>query len=249
MSRALTMVDIKEGKRDAAAARIAQLRKERPNDAGVATIEGDFRMTLGQYAEAAKAYDRAAALQLDGSIAVKSYRARIQGKLDNAAAPLEAWLARQPDDFSAQRVLADEYLRTGNRARAIEKYELIASNAAPNPIALNNLAWLYQQSGDARAEMTAKRAYQLSNAAPSVADTYGWILVESGKVAQAIPVLKAAAEAAPDQPDIAFRYAAALARSGDTQTAHHRLTSLLETHRSFASEADARRLLQSLSQR
>ncbi len=249
VSRALMMVDLKEGRKDAAASRVAQLRKERPNDAGVATLEGDFYMTQSQYVEAARAYDRAAAIKLDGTTAVKSYRARLQGKLDHAAAPLEAWLARQPDDLSVQMVLADEYQRTGQRQKAIEKYELIVSNGAASAVALNNLAWLYQESADARAEMTAKRAYQLANAAPQIADTYGWVLVENGKVAEGMEILKAAVEAAPDHPDLAFHYAAALARSGDTQAAHRRLTSLLETHETFASQGDARRLLQSLSQR
>ena len=46
-------------------------------------------------------------------------------------------------------------------------------------VALNNLAWLYHQRGDARALDWRVQAVKLAPQSSAVADTLGWILVES----------------------------------------------------------------------
>ena len=112
---------------------------------------------------------------------------------------------------------------------------------------LNNLAWLYYQSNDARAEATAAKAYQMSPADASIADTYGWILGERGKVAEGLKILKTAE--AGGGPDVKYHYAAALARSGNADEARRLLKALLESSESFSAQADARRLMQELSTR
>lgn len=245
---ALVLLDIREGKRDAAIARVAQLRGERPKDPGVLVLEGDVYMTLKEYAQADRAYQKAAELRLDAVTALKSYRARSVGKLGGATEPLLAWLAQRPDDFVAQAVLAEAYQRSDQRQRAIEIYELIVRNGPPSAAVLNNLAWLYQQTGDARAEATARKAYRMEPKLPAVADTYGWLLVENGKVSEGLPILKSAAEAAAGEPDIAFHYASALARSGEGAAARERLSRLLNAHSTFTTRQQAQRLLAELSQ-
>lgn len=248
VSGALVFMDLKEQKPDAAAARIAQLKKERPGDPGVLVLEGDMRMTLKDYTAADAAYQKAVAIRMEGSTAVKSYRARTLGRLQDPTAPLIAWLSRQPDDLATQAVLAEAYQASGLRQRAIATYELIVDNGPPNAVMLNNLAWLYYQENDSRAEATALRAYELAPHAVSIADTYGWILVENGKVAEGVKILKDAAAHASGNPDVGFHYAAALARAGDKQTARQQLLRLLEKHDSFASRQEARQLLQDLPQ-
>jgi tetratricopeptide (TPR) repeat protein len=49
-------LDVMEGKNDAALARALTLRRQQPQDANAALLEGDIRSTLGQHAEAARAF-------------------------------------------------------------------------------------------------------------------------------------------------------------------------------------------------
>ena len=75
--------------------------------------------------------------------------------------------------------------------------------------ALNNLAWLYQQTGDERALAYAERAYQLAPEQADIIDTYAWVLSENGQVEQAIPLFEKALSLDPDNEEIARNYQAA----------------------------------------
>ena len=67
---------------------------------------------------------------------------------------------------------------------------------------LNNLAWSYYLEKDPRAEQIAKKAYELAPNSPAILDTYGWILVESGKVSEGISYLERAANLAEGNTEI-----------------------------------------------
>lgn len=242
----LAMLDLSEGRNEAALARAANLRKALPRDPAVLVFEGDLYTALKRYADAAKAFDAAAQLQPSAVAALKSYKARQLGRLGDGAAPLESWLKRQPDDFAVRTVLAEAYRLAEQRGRAVEQYELIVNNGPLNVAALNNLAWLYHETGDGRAEAMAQRAHAAAPGAPAVADTYGWILVQAGKPTEGLPILKEAAARASDQPDIQYHYAAALAATGARAEARKLLTAILERPERFASRAEAERLLERL---
>jgi len=242
---ALAMLDVRDGKPAAGAQRITAMRKEHGNDPALLALEGDFYAAIRDYEAADRAFEAALKLRPTAAISVRAYNARRDGKLRDATAPLEDWVAKKPDDFGVQAVLAEAYANGGQRRKATDKYEFLVQNAAPNPIVLNNLAWLYYEAGDARAEATAARAYQLAPANSSIADTYGWILVENDKVAQGLKLLKGIEGSA--GPDVKYHYAAALARSGDKAGARQRLRSLVDASEPFTTQGDARRLLQELS--
>ncbi len=112
---------------------------------------------------------------------------------------------------------------------------------------LNNLAWLYQQTGDERAEATARRAFDLAPDDPAVIDTYGWILVRSGKVTEGLAALERAAARAPDNPDIRYHHAYALAQAGQGAKARAVLDELLAAHPQFASRTEAVQLQRKLA--
>jgi len=243
---ALALLDVRDRKPDAALARIAALKQSKPQDAAVAALEGDVLVALQQYREAAAAYDRAATLGPSRMIAVKEYRARERGNLPDAAAVLERWLVRQPDDALVRSLLAEAYQHAGQTQRAIQQYEQVVRNGPPAAVMLNNLAWLYHENGDARAAATAQRAYELAPQTAAIADTYGWILVESGNLEQGLKILQQAVRLDDKNPDIGYHFAAALARTGDKAGARSRLAALLEATAEFSTARQARQLLESL---
>lgn len=241
----LTMLDVKENKGPAALARIEQLKAARPRDAAVLTLEGDVQTALKDFGKAVAAYDAAAAVRASGPIAIKAYRARQLGGLANPVQPLEAWLVKQPEDATVRVALAEAYQQTGDKRRAAAQYEVLERAGGAGPIALNNLAWLYFELGDPRAEPVAKRAYDGARGVAAVADTYGWILVQADKPGEALDLLKQAA--ASGDPNIEYHYAVALVRSGAVEEGRRRLTALLDRSTDFEAAADARKLLESLA--
>lgn len=243
---ALAMLDVREGRAAAGAARIAALRKVHPNDPALLALEGDFDAANHDYESASRTYDAALRIRPSAGVSLRAYVARRDGKLRDATAPLEDWVEREPDDFGMQAVLAQAYVTSGRRQRALEKYELIVDKGPPNAVVLNNLAWLYYEEKDPRAESVASRAYFMEPNNVSIADTYGWILIEHGKVTEGMKVL--APIAAKGDRELQYHYAAGMARAGDIQGARVRLAALVQGP-DFDSQGDARRLLQELSTR
>ena len=243
---ALAMLDVKDNAAAAALTRISRAKQAHPRDPAMLVLEGDVMMAMRDFGKAIAAYDAAMALKPSGMIAVRAYRARQYGKLPEATRPLEAWVAKQPGDSAVRMLLAEAYQQAGDKQRAIAQYEAMQSAGEPSAIVLNNLAWLYHDTGDVRAEPTAKRAYESAPGLAAVADTYGWILVRSGKPKDAVQLLKLAAATGKD-PSIEYHYAAAVAGAGDTEEGRRLLAQLLGRSSNFEGVQDARKLLQSLS--
>lgn len=247
-SAVLIMLDLREGRREPALKRLAELKKAHPADPSVATLEGDVAMASQSYEAAADAYVAAAKLAPSGAAAIKVYRARLRGGLPDATAPLESWLQKQPADIGSRLALAEAYAAAGQRDRAIEQYELVVRSERPNAMALNNLAWLYHENGDKRAIEVARRANGAAPDVAAIADTYGWILVNEGNLSEGLPILRKAAADPSAQPDIRYHYAVALVRAGQRDEARKELQQILSGEARFASAAEARKLLQQLGE-
>jgi tetratricopeptide (TPR) repeat protein len=243
----LALLDLREKRGEQALQRARALAGRRPTDARAALLEGDVRMALAQPREAVEAYARAFALRPDLQVAAKQSAALRATGLPNPEAPLLRWVAERPDDLQGRSLLAEFYLLAGRHAQAIEQYERLAASPIVGFAVLNNLAWLYQEAGDERAEATARRAYDLASDDPSVIDTYGWILVQKGKVTEGLAALERAAARAPDNPEIRFHYAYALAQAGRGPTALEVLDEVLAAHPQFASRTEAVQLRQKLA--
>jgi len=111
---------------------------------------------------------------------------------------------------------------------------------------LNNLAWMYLGRDPRRALEYAERAYDLQPDRPEVADTYGWVLVQQGRVAEGLRVIKQAAVLAPHVPDIRYHLAVALYRTGQPGEARKELERLLRSGADFPDVEEARTLLQEI---
>lgn len=242
----LAMLDVKDGRAPAALARVEELVKANPRDASALMMQGDLQMVLKDYSKAMVSYKTAAAVSPSAELAVKSFEARREARAPEPTQPLEKWLAAHPDDDALRMLLANAWQSAGEPARAIGEYEFLESRGRASALALNNLAWLYHEAGLPRAEEVGLKAYKMAPRSPPVADTYGWILVENGKAAEAVEVFKPVVGTTQD-PSIEFHYAVALIRSGAVAEGSQRLTALLARSPDFPDAAAAKALLASVA--
>ncbi len=164
-------------------------------------LEGDIHTQLGDQAAALKAYRRGWERNRNSVLADKYLQSLRANNIDGLPV-LTDWTKSDADNPEAWLSLASAQQNAGNTAAAAISYEKISQLVPDNAGILNNLAWLYQQIGDARAAATAAKAYALAPDNAAIADTYGWILVHTGERERGIRLLEQAAAAAPEDADI-----------------------------------------------
>jgi putative PEP-CTERM system TPR-repeat lipoprotein len=240
----LVNIDVRDGRLDRALAGARQL--PRPTGMTVAEVDGDINLLAGKNDEAIKLYETAQRTTPSPALAIKLFNVRRSVQAPSPERSLTEWLEKKPQDATVRRVLAQHYQSAGRRDEALAQYERLAKEQGPDPAVLNNLAWMLEQSGDARALDIARRAHEAAPGVPEIADTYGWILVRSDKVAAGLAVLERALAAAPMNPDVQFHAAAAYAKNGENARAVELLRQCLQPGREFAARAEAEELLRTL---
>ncbi len=213
---ALAQVNVADGKIPEALELAGRLKKALPNPAAGFALEGDIYMASRQFDKAVSAYAAGYSARPSAQLAVGGYRARRAADQKPYTEPLATWLKANPGDATIRSMLAESLQADGNEAEAIREYQRVVAGAPNNVFALNNLAVLYQSVGDKRAAETAKRAYELVPNAPAIADTYGWILLQSGDTAEGLKLIRQAADNLKNVPEIQYHLGVALARTGDT---------------------------------
>lgn len=206
---ALIRVDAARGDVASAKAGLDRLDELGAEPATIAMLKGEVQVANGNFDAAAQAF-RPLAKQgnREATLRLASVLAR-QGKPADAKQTLQTFLSAHADDYGIDVALAGVVLQEGNRPAAIARYEALDAKRAGNPIVLNNLAWLYFESDDPRAEETARSAYRVAPQNPQIADTLGWILLQRKKAEEALKYLESAAGASPNDPSINYHLAVA----------------------------------------
>jgi putative PEP-CTERM system TPR-repeat lipoprotein len=238
----------RDNKWDEAFAIAEDLKRRYPDSPMGDSIEGDLYTAQRKDAEALAAYEAAMAKQPMLKVALRVSELRMKTDAADPEEPYLTYLETDPASIEARLMLAQVYQRTDRPAPAIEQYETVVREAPDNAIALNNLAWLYYEKDDNRAEATAAKAYELASDNPDIVDTYGWISLENGKTEEALALLREAVSKSskPGNAEIRYHLAVALARTGEAEEAKSILEELLGSEESFASRADAASMLKNL---
>jgi Flp pilus assembly protein TadD len=168
------------------------------------------------------------------------------GQGDAAIKTLGDWIAKHPDDLSAIEQLADLEIVSNRNDDAVKHLQAVLSKKPHDAVALNNLAWVYQQQGDKRAEQTAQQAYILSPSGQT-ADTLGWILISNGDTSRGLPLMRQAVAQAGSDPRILYHYAVALKDTGERAEAIKMLNAVVANKGQFTEKADAQKLLDQLN--
>ncbi len=190
-----------------------QFEKNKQTEAGLLYLQGMIRAAEGKGEEAFGFYQQSwqsKPTELAADSIYKHYNE--QGNKAQAEKFLGEWLEKFPQSYRASLLKALDAQDKNDIPVAIQGYESALKKAPDSPVILNNLAWSYYLEKDPRAEETAKRAYELAPNAAAILDTYGWILVENGKVSEGITYLERAANLAKDNAEIQEHLSEARAR-------------------------------------
>ncbi|MFT5173901.1 MAG: putative PEP-CTERM system TPR-repeat lipoprotein, partial [Gammaproteobacteria bacterium] len=167
----------------------------------------------------------------------------VTGNADGAGELVKSWVQEHPEDNGARMMLASSYERIGDLGLAALEYERILYNTPQHPFALNNLAWLMYQRRNPKALPMAEKAFKRLPKHPQIADTFGWILAQSGKADRALRVLAHALSRAPGDLSIRFHHAATLVMVGKPRDAREALEKILSSKQLFAERGAAKALL------
>lgn len=243
----LAQVELQLGRKVEAQNIAQKIQKQYPKLAQGYVLEGDILLQDNQAAQAAKRYGAALELEKNSGLVIRRHGALARaGEIKQADDEVRQWLVKQPADLGVRTYFADVLMQNAQYAPAIEQYEILLKANAQSVVALNNLAWLYQQRKDPRAKEYGERALKANPDNPSVMDTLGWIMVEQNNLPRGLELLQKALAKAPDMPEVRYHLAVALARSGDKAGAKSELERVLKSGIKFSGEKEARALLEQL---
>ena len=221
-----------------------QLQKIQPELYMGHELAGDAWMQKNAYAEAGVAYTQAWDRKPSAELVTKLSEATfLTGNTGKAVSILLTWLVDHPEDARVQQFLGTMYLNAEQNDKAIGQYEKVLKSEPDNVAALNNLAWLYLLDSEPRALVLAERAYRVTPDDPGIQDTYGWALVQQGKVDKGRRLISQAVEQQPENAEIMYHYAVVLLKSGKQTEGRRILTSLLREGQSFEGREEAKALL------
>jgi Flp pilus assembly protein TadD len=156
-------------------------------------------------------------------------------------------MAKHPTDAVAAEALASLDLVARRFFDAERALQVVLSQRPSDSVALNNLAWVYQQRNDSRAQAVAQKSYLL-NPTPEAADTLGWILVTGGNPTTGLALLRQARAQLPRDPTVTYHLAVALKETGRTEDAVKLLGPIVNGLQNFDDRPAAAKLLAELSQ-
>lgn len=219
-----------------------KLRRDPANLPASSVIKGDTFMAARRYADAAAAFAAELKMNPSSALALRTAGALASaGGQEQAAHELQAWLTQHPDDTDATQMLATFDISAGRNEAAERHLQTVLGKRPNDVIALNNLAWVYQAKGDPRARGLAQRAHLLSPSGET-SDTLGWIMTKEGAAADALPLLKEAAQRRPNDRTVKFHLASALSATGQTAAAAQALDAILDDAADFDDRGAARSL-------
>ena len=158
---------------------------------------------------------------------------------------LSQHLTTSPNDTFARLQLAMLHQQQGEKEAAKHQYEEIKRLQPANPVAWNNLAWMYFNTGDQRSLAYAQEAHRLAPDRPDIQDTLGWILLNFGDQKKGLEMLSRALKGLPDNIEVRYHRAAALAANQRNEEARFALLRLSKEETPFQQEIET--LLQKLN--
>jgi len=107
-------------------------------------------------------------------------------------------IKKSPENISLQYELASLYLNQAEYQLAKQHYQYVLEKKPNNVFVLNNLAYIHAiEKNPIQAMVYAQKAYQLAPDEPVISDTFGYLLINQGKIKDGLPLLEMASKNAP----------------------------------------------------
>ena len=160
---AAVAVEQQAGGTEAALVTADRLGRDPKNGVVGRMLRGDVLLTNKRFDEAAAAYATEAKTAPSAALTLRRYAAlQGAGKQAEAEADLRQWMVNNPEDVDVGLVLSSIDLSAGRTDPARKVLEMVVAKRPNTAAALNNLAYIYQQTGDKRARPLAQKAYLLA---------------------------------------------------------------------------------------
>jgi len=169
-----------------------------------------------------------------------------QGKQNEATDLLEHELKGGGNKITINFKLATIYEQQKDYQRAEKYYKAMLAEQPDNPLALNNLAWLYLQQNNPEAIKLSEQAYNNAPNSAAAADTYGYILIKQGEVEKGLGVLEKVVKAVPENREVLIHLAEGYSLQGNKSKAISILEPLVQENQSFSEKENAKQLLMKL---
>jgi cellulose synthase operon protein C len=247
---ALITLDLAQRNFSRAISRIESRLAQSPNDAASLVLAARTYGAAGDLKKSEESLRKA--IEVDGSnFQAYGMLGRMyirQGRLGEALREFDELSKRQPRPVQALTMVGS-LLEAQNKPReARARYEQALAIDPEMPVAANNLAWMYVESGE-----NLDMALQLAETAarrlpenPAIQDTLGWIYYKKGLTTLAVASFMKCIEREPRNAVFHFHLGLAYAKAGDSLKARTALQHALALEANFAGAAEAKQVLASL---
>ncbi len=201
-----TSILIENGELKKAARSIQEIAEIYPNSPVIYMLEGELYAKQQAFPDAVAAFKRAWQTTASPQLAQRILFL-LQKHISQAEAIAFAtqWQEREPNNpqpLFQQGVL---YQQQGQHEQAKTLYRATIALVPDHIDALNNLAWIYFEEKNSKAKSLAARAFAKAPNNANIADTYGWILANSGEKEKGQKILEKALSLDPNNKDIKQR--------------------------------------------
>ena len=171
-----------------------------------------------------------------------------QGRLEEALTEMTTLAQKQSRPVAALTLAGIILEAQGKHTEARTTFERVMRLDAEAPVAANNLAWIYVQTGG-NLDVALQLARTAQRKLPKVAevnDTLGFIYYKKSLPALAVPALRASVESDPNNPSYQYHLGLAYVLAGDKAQARQSLAKALALKPQFDGAKDAQSVLDSL---
>jgi tetratricopeptide (TPR) repeat protein len=171
-----------------------------------------------------------------------------QNRLDEARKEFDELSKREANSIGAHTMVGTILHIQNKVAEARDRYRRVLAIDPRSPVAANNLAWLYAESGgnlDVAVDLALTARAALPDQA-AVSDTLGWVYYKKDRAHQAIAPLRDSVAKDPQNPVYQFHLGLAYAKTGEKPKAREALEQALKLNPDFDGAAEARKVLSEL---
>ena len=240
-------LDLASNNQAAALDRLQARLREAPNDKHAWYLAAHLYFSLKDFRRTEEALKKT--IELDPSnlsaYAMLGGVYGAQGRLDDARQEFETWALRQPRSVAAHTMIAMLLENQNKQEEARKAYQKILEIDPNAPIAANNLAFQYAESGgnlDVALQLAQAAKAQLPDE-PQFNDTLGWVYYKQDILDQAGQFIQHAIDRDPKNPQFHYHLGMVFAKQGEDDRAIAELKEALKLNARFD---EARRALAQL---